>query len=362
MRILDKYIAGEYIKTLIIILLAFSVLMIVVEVSDRMPRLIRRGAEPADMFVYFLLRLPYLFLLTAPIVVLLSGLFLMNNLSKYSESVAIRGAGISIVRMVTPLFWIGLLISILVLILGELVLPVAEEYRQYVYTEKIKGQKVEDKKMRSRIHYLGNDGNLYYIGFFDGYRNRLKTIDITTFNGDTGEIEKKITATNAIWLKEEWTFENCYIREFEDGQLVSMNYHDEIVLKDVDATPIDFIKSAKKPMSMNYFELREYIDRLKKVGETYHKEQVVLNQKLSYPFSNLIILLFCIPLVSASHRSRGRGLMFGAGLGVCFLFLSVIRIFQSLGENGMIEPWLATWIPNILFTIIGLFFLVKSEV
>lgn len=362
MRILDKYIAREYLKTLLIILLAFSILMIVVEVSDRMPRLLRRGAGAKDMVIYFILRLPYLFLLTAPIVVLLSGLFLMNNLSRYSESVAIRGAGISIVRMVAPLFWLGLLISIGVLILGEVILPKAEEYRQYVYTERIKGQKVEDKKMRSRIHYLGQDGNLYYIGFFDGYRNRLKTIDITTFDGVSGEIRKKITATNAVWEDESWTFENCYIREFDKGEMFDMKFFDETTIAELDVTPLDFIKSAKKPMSMNYFELREYIKRLKKVGEKYHKEQVVLNQKLSYPFSNLIILLFCVPLVSASHRSRGRGLMFGLGLTVCFLFLSVIRIFQSLGENGMIDPFLSTWIPNIIFIIIGLVFLVKSEV
>jgi len=68
------------------------------------------------------------------------------------------------------------------MLLGEFVLPMTEEQRQYIYKEKIRGQKVEDKKMRSHIYYVGKDNNLYYIGFFDGYRNILKTIDITTYN------------------------------------------------------------------------------------------------------------------------------------------------------------------------------------
>ncbi|MBN1949397.1 MAG: LptF/LptG family permease [Candidatus Cloacimonetes bacterium] len=362
MRILDKYILREYIKTLLIILMAFSIMMIVVEVSDRMPSLIRRGAAMPDMISYFLLRLPYLFLLTSPIVVLLTGLFLMNNLSRYNESIAIRGAGISILRMVTPLFWLGLLISIIVMALGEFVLPVTEEYRQYVYAEKIKLQKLEDKKMRSQIYYLGKDNHLYYIGFFDGYRNTLKTIDITHFDPDNGMILKKITAVSAVWEDEGWNLQNCYIRTFQDNKLSSIIYYPSTIMAEVDVTPQDFIISAKKPLSMNFFELKNYINRLQKIGEDVEKELVDLNMKISFPFANLIILLFSVPLISASNRSRGRGLMFGLGLLVCFLYLSTLRISQSLGYNGILSPVMAAWLPNILFLAIGCYFVIKAEI
>lgn len=361
MRLLDRYIIREYIKTLLIILLAFSVLMIVVEVSDRMPRLIRKGATAQEMAAYFLLRLPYLFLLTSPVVVLLSGMFLMNMLSKYHESIAIRSAGISIARMVTPLFWIGLLISLIVMLLGEFVLPKAEEYRQYIYQEKIKNQKVEDKKMRSKIHYLGKNNNLYYIGFFDGYRNLIKTIVITSFDPENGEIDRKITARNAVWQEDKWLLEDCQIRYFEADGIRVENYK-TTVIDEVDVTPLDFIKSAKKPLSMNFFELRDYINRLKKIGESVNKELVELNLKVSYPFSNLIILLFCVPLVTASSRNRGRGLMFGLGLLVCFLYLSTLRVSQSLGINGVLSPLVAAWLPNLIFSIIGIYFVIKAEI
>jgi len=361
MRILDKYILREYIKTLLIILLAFSVLMIVVEVSDRMPRLIRKGASAEEMALYFLLRLPYLFLLTSPVVVLLSGMFLMNMLSKYSESIAIRSAGISIARMVTPLFWLGLGITILVMLLGEFILPKAEEYRQYIYEERIKNQKVEDKKMRSKIHYLGPNNNLYYIGFFDGYRDVLKTIDITTFEPESGRIIRKITAKDAVWEENEWTFKECHIRHFSENG-VELDYFDTTVISEVDVTPLDFIKSAKKPISMNFFELRDYINRLKKIGESVNTELVELNLKVSFPFANLIILLFCVPLVSTSSRSKGRGLMFGLGLLVCFLYLSTLRICQSLGINGVLSPFIAAWLPNFMFALLGIYFVIKAEV
>lgn len=337
-------------------------MFIVVEISDRLPNLVKRNASLEHIILFFLLRLPYLFLLTSPVIVLLSGLFLMNNLSKYSESIAIRSAGISILRMVTPLFWIGFLFSILVLLFGEFVLPKAEEYRQHLYTEKIKNQKVEDKKMKSHIHFIGFDKHLYYIGFFDGYRDLLRTIDITKFDSESGEIKKKITASEALWKNNNWFFKKCYIRSFDKGTMVDMQFFEETLMDEINVKPKDFIKIAKKPMSMNYFELQDYINRLKKVGEKYTKELVELNFKLAFPFANFIIMLFCVPLASKTARSKGRGLVFALGLLICFTYLSALRISQSLGYNGVLSPMLAAWLPNMIFFGIGSVFVIKAEV
>ncbi len=362
MKILTKYILGEYLRIFVVIILSFSVLFIVVDAVDQMPRFMRDGASLGTIALYFVLRLPYLFTLTSPVAVLLAGLFFMNTLSKYNESIAIRAAGISILKMVSPLFWFGLVFSFMIMGFGEIVLPKSEAHRSYLKRVKIKKKKMEDKKWRSNIYYRGKNNNLYSIGFFDGYRNNLKTIDITNFDDKNGKVKKKITAVRAEWIDDQWVFEECFIRSFTDGQLVDTKYYKETILEDIDVTPIDFIKSAKKPMAMNFFELKEYIERLKKVGENYTRELVELHFKIAFPFANLIILLFCVPLASTSTRSKGRGLIFLFGLIICFLFLSLLRISQSLGFNGLMSAPLSAWITNIVFTIIGIFFVIKAEV
>ncbi len=365
MRILDRYILREYLITLLVITASFSVIFIVVDIFDRLPRLLRYNAEIRDTIIYFASRIPYLFVLTSPVAVLLSGLFLMNSLSKYNESIAIRAAGLSILRMVSPILWFGLFFSLFVMVFGEFVLPRTEAIRQYVYTEKIKHRKIEDIKMRSNIYYRGTENNLYYIGYFDGYRNNLKTIDITTFDHQSGTISRKITAARASWDGKEWVLEECYIRRFDhEGKEIGAltEYFPSTIVEELDATPLDFIKSAKEPMSMNFFELRDYINRLKKVGESYRKELVDLHYKVSFPFANLIILLFCVPLASTSTRSKGRGLIFLLGLVICFMYLSAQRVSQSLGYNGVLSPAFSAWMPNIVFAIVGMFFVVKAEV
>jgi lipopolysaccharide export system permease protein len=362
MRLLDKYIAKEYLRTFMMIILSFSIIILVIDLVDQSPRLIRYGATLNHMVQFFILRIPYLMVLTSPVAVLLAGLFLMSNLSKYNESIAIRAAGISITRMVTPLFVIGFLFSIFIGLFGEFVLPKAESYRDYLKTVKIKNQKLEDIRMRANIYYRGNDNILYYIGFFDGYRNTLKTVDITTFDSETGKVERKITAEKAVWNDWNWEFVNGQILHFDNGKPKDVDVFEKKVFKDLNVRPVDFVKSAKSPEEMNFLELYDYIQRLEKVGEDTKRQWTQLHFKLAFPFANFIILLFCVPLASTSTRSKGRGLIFLFGLIICFLFLSSLRVSQSLGFSGAIEPWLAAWLPNIVFALAGVVSVARAEI
>ncbi len=361
MRILDKYIVKQYLINFFIIILSFSALFIIIDVFDRLPRLLRYTNNYIDMAQYFLLRIPYLFVLTSPIVVLLSGLFLMSSLSKYNESIAIRAAGISIFRMVRPLLILGFFMSLIIMSFGEFILPLAENRRNKIYTENIKQQEIEDIKMRSNIFY-SDDNFLFYLNFFDGYNNKIRVIDITEKDKVTGQIVRKIQANEAIWEEKQWSFRHCYERHFENQELTFFEYQSIKYIPEIKTTPNDFIKSAKSTMSMNFFELREYITRLKKIGEKHHIEQIDLYMKVTFPFANFIILLFCIPLATASVRSKGRGVIFLMGIVICFSYLVMLRICQSLGYNEIISPITATLFPHIIFLLIGLYYLIKSEI
>ncbi len=360
MRILDKYIVSQFIKTFFIISFSFAVIFIIVDVFDRLPRVLREPVELNYIIQYFIMRIPYLLVITSPITVLLTGLFLMDNLSKHNETIAVRASGVSIVRLVTPLMIIAFLYSLVIMVFGDFVLPKAEDYRNFIYRVKIRGQEREDVMMRSNIQYRGEGDTLYNIGFFDGFRETLRMVDITSYNGFN--ISRKLTATNASWEDHKWVFYNCVIRTFDGVRQLSVIHHESISLPEISVTPLDFVKSSKNPNSMNYFELSDYIERLKKVGEKFHIELVDLHFKVSFPFANFIIILFCVPLAVVSVRSKYRGMIFLLGILICFLYLTIIRISQSLGYNEVFSPALAAWLPNIIFAVTGLFFVIKAEV
>ncbi len=362
MRILDKYITREFLKTYLIIFFSFATIFIVIDVIDNLPRLMRNGATLEQSAMYYFLRLPYLIVLTSPVTVLITGLFMMNSLSKYNESVAIRAAGISIKRAMLPLFFIGLIVSIIIGLVGEYVLPRAETKRDYVYKVQIRGEQPDDQMLKARIHYQGQNDYLYYFGFFDGYKNTLRIIDITKTDFNSNKIIEHITASSAIWMDNKWILEDCEIRRFDNDKQVFWEHHYSTDLPLLDVKPSDFIRITKKTLALNFFELRDYIGRLKKLGDNANREIVDLHMKIAFPLTNLIVIFFFIPIATTNIRSKGRGLIFMLGLAVCFIYLIVVRIIQSLGYNGVIPPIWAAWAPNVVFTLIGFAFLNKAEI
>lgn len=362
MRILDRYLIREYVKTFLILMLSLSVVFIVIDIIDNFSRLVRYGASLQQAVLYFFLRLPYLIILTSPVTMLLTGLFLMNSLAKYNESAAIRAAGISIKRAMLPLFGLGLIMSVLIALFGEYVLPYSEAKRAYVYQVQIRDEQPEDQMLKARIHYQGADGRFYYFGFFDGYKNTLRIVDILKLNPQNGTISERITASGADWVNNQWILKDCEIRRFNRHRPVSWQHFSSTAIKEMGVQPQDFIRITKKTLSMNFFELRDYIDRLKKVGDDYHKELVDLHVKLSFPLTNLIVIFFFIPIATSNVRSKGRGWIFMLGLLVCFIYLTVMRISQSLGYNEVLPPVVAAWAPNLFFSVLGFFFLKKAEI
>jgi lipopolysaccharide export system permease protein len=323
---------------------------------------VRHGASFKLATWYYLLRLPYLTILTSPVTMLLTGLFLMNSLAKYNESTAIRAAGISIKRAMLPLFMLGFIMSLIVALLGEFVLPKSEAKREYVYNVLIKDQQPEDQKLKARIHFQGKNGYFYYFGFFDGYKKTLRIIDITKFDQKSGQVVERITATGADWKGGMWIVRDCEIRKFKDHKPTEWKHYNITTLPALDVKPEDFIRIAKKTMSLNFFELKAYIGRLQKVGDDFSRELVDLHLKIAYPLTNLIVIFFFIPIATSNIRSKGRGWVFMLGLLVCFFYLIVMRISQSLGYNQILPPVAAAWGPNIFFTVLGYVFLYKAEI
>jgi lipopolysaccharide export system permease protein len=361
-RILDRYVVREFLKTYLIIFFSFAVVFIVIDVIDNLPRLIRSGATFQLATVYYLLRLPYLIVLTSPVTVLLTGLFMMNALSKYNESVAIRAAGVSIKRAMLPLFAIGLLISLAVLVFGEYVLPYAESQRSYIYNVRIKGEQPDDNLLKARVHYQGKKNDFYYFGFFDGYQNTLRVIDLTRMDSTRTEVKEHVTAAGARWDKDKWIIQDCEIRRFDKDRQTYYKHYPSTTLPLLDVQPQDFVRITKKTLSLTFFELRDYIKRLRKMGEKTNREVVDLHMKLAFPLTNLIVIFFFIPIATSNIRSKGRGLIFLLGLAVCFIYLIVVRVVQSLGYNGVIPPVWAAWSPNLAFTVLGFLFLRKAEI
>jgi lipopolysaccharide export system permease protein len=122
-------------------------------------------------------------------------------------------------------------------------------------------------------------------------------------------------------------------------------------------SPEDITQQSKKPDEMSYSDLTARIKQLKENGVDSTKWEVDKYFKISFAFTNFIIVLFGIPLVVV--RPKG-GLSFGAGMGifVIFIYYVFIKLGMSIGYSGIASPIAAAWMGNILFFMGGLLLLI----
>lgn len=112
---------------------------------------------------------------------------------------------------------------------------------------------------------------------------------------------------------------------------------------------------------MNIFQAREYLDVIKLSGndKKIRKLQVRIQEKISLPFVCLVFGLVGAAL-GLRPQNTNRATSFGICVGLIFSYYLLSFITSSMGIWGVLPPFAAAWLPNLLGLGIGGFLLVKS--
>ena len=83
-----------------------------------------------------------------------------------------------------------------------------------------------------------------------------------------------------------------------------------------------------------------------------------LHQRISLAFCVFVFMLIASPMAILTHR-RERTLNLGLAVLIFAVYYLLLIGFGALSQNGNIDPALSIWIPNIIFSAIGLFLIIK---
>ncbi|NTW99178.1 MAG: LptF/LptG family permease, partial [Geobacteraceae bacterium] len=108
-----------------------------------------------------------------------------------------------------------------------------------------------------------------------------------------------------------------------------------------------------QPDEMNLIRHYRYLAEKEKAGFAgLERSSVKFHNKIALPFASLIIILIGVPL-SAKKKRGGLASEISITLFAGFLFLGLQKTIAIAGYQGIINPMLAAWLPNILFLGIG---------
>lgn len=345
-KILDWYIIKKFIGTYLFTVLITILIFIVFDLSEKIEKFITNSAPLNEIiFQYYAGFTCWLLNSFSPLLVFISVIFFTSKLSQHSETVAILAGGISFRRLLKPYMISAGIIAALSLILGLYVIPSANQHRLDFENKYIKVQKTASGQRN--IHYQLSPGEFVYVEQFSQWSNTAYRFTLETIKDN--RLVSKLSAETAAW---DTTFNgwklNTYFKRDIYGESETMTRGrecDTITALTVE----DFYRRKNIVESLPERELNDLIALQKMRGDDMVKYALIeKNTRIATPFSAFILTVMAVSLSSRKKRG-GLGINIGVGLALSFSYILFQRFSQMFVMTGTLPPFIALWLPNVLY-------------
>ncbi|MEK7578664.1 MAG: LptF/LptG family permease [Patescibacteria group bacterium] len=368
MRILRNYLLKEFSLPFIFSLAVLIFVMLIGNLVQLVELIITKGVNLISVLKLFLFLIPYLLTFIIPIAVLAAALLSLGRLSSDNEILAIRASGISIFKLILPLFIVGLIASLLLVIFNDRIIPKAH---------------YASRKTLMDIGFKNPAAALEAGTFINSFQNYVIFIYSIERNKQTGE---RNILNNVRIYEPQGKDKPSRTIIARRGEFVSLPDKKIVKLKLTDGTsdepdlnkPGEFFKLnfktyymslsmaaqdenkgiEKKPKDMTINELRQQIQEFNSKGRETAPLVTHIHQKLALAFSVLVFILIASPMAIITHR-REKTLNFGLAFLIVGVYYLLLIGFESLSLQGHLPPAISIWMPNIIFSILGILMLLK---
>ena len=262
---------------------------------------------------------------------LISTVFTVGMLAKRNELTAMKSNGISLYRIAIPVASLGFIISLVSFELENRWVIKGNKVRYDIEREYMKRKaRVRTQKEIRNIFLQKNEVNHISLGSFRTDTNSGNKITFLAL--DKGIVTSRMDAKAIKWLDSlsVWSVTNYSIRDFDkNGSVMNTSVSKKDTLLNLNFSPEDITQQSKKPDEMTYQDLTTRIKQLKENGVDTTKWEVDRYFKISFAFTNFIIVLF-----------EFRWLLFGQK-GVCRLARNGILLFLFI---MFYKTWNVSWI------------------
>ena len=358
-QVLDYYLLRNFIFYFTLLLIGFILLFEIFTFFDLLDDIARHRTTYIDVANYFRYLSYYLIYQLAPLACLVSILITLGIMTKNNELVAFKAAGISLYRVALPLLLAGCIATVALVAFDESYLPYANRRAEELHSM-IKGLPPQTYLEPQRRWIIGNDSKIYNYQVYDTDRRLFGGLSVFELDPKTFALSRRVYATRATWEPEQgaWILESGWIRDFQGGQVSNYAEFNVVELPELNEPPAYFTREVRQSSEMDWFELRNYIDRLRNSGFDVARLTVQLYKKLSFPLIAPVVILLAIPFsILVGSRGAVGGLALGVGLAI--IYWATAALFEAMGGVGQLPPVLSAWSPDFIFLFCGLYFFLR---
>jgi lipopolysaccharide export system permease protein len=343
--ILERYLARLMIGRLLVLLIGVTFMVLFLELLSTADEVVRGADDEAAALVrYMLLRAPLILSQLIPFIALLATLLVLTRLVRFSELVAIRGAGVSQFRVMLALAPVAVLIAIPQFALDNFVAPkMLTELRLWGVADYGWLNQDDDDGV-----WLRDGGSILQIGSFDAESERLINVRVFERRED-GQLERMIEAQEAVYEEDHWTLRG--VRISDPRERAPEEYKSAVWQTNV--TPDVFQVFSQHPQELPLRQLLHFVFNPSYGNQPQYLYEVWFHKRLALPIATIVIVLICVPLVQRFERSTGPAIMIFSGIAIGFFYLAFDDLVLSVGEAGLMPAVVAAWIPTLAIAAIG---------
>jgi lipopolysaccharide export system permease protein len=348
---LDWYIIWKFLGTYFYMIALILSIAVMIDVNEKIDKFMNNNAPLQDIvFDYYLNFIPYFGNLFSPLFVFLAVIYFTSKMANNSEITAILSNGISFKRLMKPYMISALVIAALTFVFGSYLIPPANATRiafENTFVDPRK-RKTGDRDIQFKV----GPGTIVYFGNFDMLSKTGYNFSIDHF--DSLQLVSRLTAQSIRYDSAyHWTIHNYQIRDF-DGLKETITQGSSIDTT-LQITPNDFIFANSDRQVMTSPQLRRYVKSQKERGlGNIQSFQIEYHSRIASVFSAFILTIIGASL-SARKAKGGMGLNIGIGLALSMAYILFMTVSSTFAVKGGMSPFIAAWIPNIIFIFIALY-------
>ncbi len=411
MRILDRYILKENFKPFIVSLMVTTFVMLLDRIIDLLNLIIDKNLDFITILSIFGLSLPFMLALTVPMAVLLASIMSFGRLSVDNELIACKACGINIYSLIKPTVIAGLILSLFMVYFNNAILPdtnhmlknlmIKVNYRRPVtaivpgtftvmknYT--IYAKDIQDDELLDIVIY-NREKNKFPVTIFakrgtvnlqDGgnslqailYEGQMHERDVENpdkytmskfkrFTLNLPDLGYRINEEGSDYRGDRELSSTAMLQIIKERKesMISVQSEIEKVKQEIVKLRPDSTTStmAQRELKKFHNKLNIQKDKLESLNSDIRKYAVEVHKKYAIAFACIIFVLIGAP-VGMMTRTSGVGMAFSVSSVVFLIYYGTLTLGEELADKGTISPFIAMWISNIIFGIIGIYLIIMS--
>ena len=345
----DRYIIRTFLTTFLFAIGLLLAIAVVFDLNDKVTDFLKPEVTLYQViFHYYINFIAYYANLFSPLFVFISVIFFTSNLAANTEIIAMLASGMSFRRLLRPYMVSALIIALATYVLNGFVIPVGNRVRLDFENRYIKSREVASA---SNIQIAIAKDTYLYVQDYDNVTKRATGLAVDQFKGR--QLVSRLTAYEAVYdTLDQWKMTDFHIRNFKGLRATdTVGYGLDTNLR---IRPSDFLVNEKEVAKMRNDQLDRYIERQKERGASNTRLfQIELHTRYAAIFS-AFILTFIGAILSAKKMKNGLGVNLVIGFGLCLAYILSSTFISQAATVGRLAPWLAAWIPNVVFVLLAL--------